>query len=116
MWQAKLWYARLVSLPAPLAVWAAALGSGACPLFYALPLLAECLWIWWLVSTLMGSLAFETPAQPGLSIILMAFAGLSGGLLTAWMWPLGLLGGMATSQMAERAPHQAQNLLATEGD
>ncbi|HEY0080822.1 MAG TPA: hypothetical protein VGB73_19625 [Pyrinomonadaceae bacterium] len=116
MWTAKLWYARLVSLPAPIVVWAAATACGASPMFYVLPLLLECLWLWWLVSTLMGSLAFETPDQPGLSLILMAFAGLSGGLLTAWLWPLGLLGGMAISQMSERGPHQAQILLATEGD
>ena len=116
MWASKLWYARLVSLPAPLLMWAAATACGASPMFYVLPLLMECLWLWWLVSTLAGSLAFETPEQPGLSIILMAFAALSGGLLTAWLWPLGLLGGMAISQMSERGPHQAQMLLATEGD
>lgn len=116
MWRAKLWYARLLTLPAPFVVWAASCASGVVPVFYALALLAECLWIWWLVSGLAGSLAFEVPEQPGLAIILMLFAGLSGGLLTAWLWPLGLLAGLAISQMSERAPHRAHYLLATEED
>ncbi|HVF49613.1 MAG TPA: hypothetical protein VNA19_05980 [Pyrinomonadaceae bacterium] len=116
MWQAKLWYARLVALPAPVVVWAAAVACGAVPAFYVLPLLLECVWLWWLMSSLIGGLAFELPEQPGLSLILMIFAGLSAGLLTAWLWPLGLLAGMAISQMSERGPHCARVLLLTEGD
>lgn len=116
MWQAKLWYARLVALPAPLVVWALSVACGAVPVFYVLPLLLECLWLWWLMSSLIGGLAFELPEQPGLSLILMIFAGLSAGLLTAWLWPLGLLAGMAISQMSERGPHCARLLLVTEGD
>jgi hypothetical protein len=116
MWQAKLWYARLVTLPAPLVVWALSVASGAIPLLYVAPLLAECLWLWWLMSSLAGGLAFELPEQPGLALILMIFAGLSAGLLTAWLWPLGLLAGMVIAQTSERGPHRASFLLLTEGD
>ena len=91
MWQAKVWYARFVSLPAPLVVWVAGMLTGKAPLFYALPLLAECLWIWWLVSSIIGALSFEIPARPGLGIILAVMVGLTAGVLTAMAWPVGLL-------------------------
>ena len=91
MWQAKVWYARLVSMPAPLVVWVAGTLAGKAPLFYALPLLAECLWIWWLVSSIIGALSFEIPARPGLGVILVVMVGLTAGVLTAMAWPVGLL-------------------------
>lgn len=91
VWQSKLWYTRLVSAPAPLLVWAAGMSTAEAPLFYALPLLAECVWIWWLVSTLMGLFAFEMPEQPGLAIVLMEVLGLALGFGTALMWPAGLI-------------------------
>jgi hypothetical protein len=91
MWQAKVWYARFVSLPAPFIVFAAGLLTGKAPLFYALPLLAECLWIWWLVSSIIGALSFEIPARPGLGVILVVMVGLTAGVLTAMAWPVGLL-------------------------
>ncbi|HEY9232051.1 MAG TPA: hypothetical protein VIS78_07880, partial [Blastocatellia bacterium] len=65
---AKLWYARAVSLAAPLAAWLVALLTRQVPAVYMLPLLAECLWLWWMVSSLVGWLAFEMPARPGLAI------------------------------------------------
>jgi hypothetical protein len=91
MWQAKVWYARFVSMPAPLVVFAAGLLTGKSPMFYALPLLAECLWMWWLVSSIIGALSFEIPARPGLGVILVVMVGLTAGVLTAMAWPVGLL-------------------------
>jgi hypothetical protein len=114
LWEAKMLYARLVSLPAPLVVWAACVLCGGAPLFYALPLLAECLWLWWLVSTLTGSLAFEMADQPGLAIVLVLFAALSGGMLTAWVWPAGLAFYMFIPQAAERGSARARSYLTTE--
>jgi hypothetical protein len=91
MWETKLWYARLVSLPAPLIVWLIGLLSGAVPLFYALPLLAECVWLWWLTSTLIGALAFEVPDRPELAIVLMISSGAVFGLFVAVFWPVGIV-------------------------
>jgi hypothetical protein len=91
MWKAKVWYARFVSVPAPLVVWVAGMLTGKAPMFYALPLLAECLWIWWLVSSIIGALSFEIPARPGLGVILVVMVGLTAGVLTAMAWPVGLL-------------------------
>ncbi|HEV2705185.1 MAG TPA: hypothetical protein VGV59_04630 [Pyrinomonadaceae bacterium] len=90
VWATKLWCARLVAAPAPLVVWAAGALTGRVPFFYVLPLLAECVWLWWLMSTLMGLFAFEMPEQPGLAIVLMLVLGLALGLGTALMWPAGL--------------------------
>ncbi len=89
-WRAKLYLARVVTAPAAAAVWVAGLLCGAVPAAYALPLLAECVWLWWLVSTAAGGLAFELPAQPGLALILVLCAGLAAGGLTAFLWPIGL--------------------------
>jgi hypothetical protein len=47
-------------------------------------------WLWWLVSTLAGGLAYEMPEQPGLALILTACATLAAGGLTAFAWPAGL--------------------------
>ena len=52
--RAKIYFARVVTLPAPLAAWSAGILCGAVSGSYALPLLAECLWLWWVVSTLAG--------------------------------------------------------------
>ncbi|HVF56346.1 MAG TPA: hypothetical protein VM934_09360 [Pyrinomonadaceae bacterium] len=90
LWSAKLWYARLVSSPAPLLAWAVGFATGEVPLYYALPLLGECVWLWWLASTLVGALSFEMPHQPGLAIILMACLTLAVCLTVAVLWPMGL--------------------------
>lgn len=89
-WRAKLYLARVVTAPAAAAAWVAGLVCGAVPAVYAVPLLAECVWLWWLVSTAAGGLAFEMPAQPGLALILVLCAGLAAGGLTAFLWPIGL--------------------------
>jgi hypothetical protein len=89
-WRAKLYFARVTTLPAPLAAWVVGVASGGVPVVYALPLLAECVWLWWLVSTLVGGLAFEMPERPGLALILMACVGLAVGGFTSALWPMGL--------------------------
>jgi hypothetical protein len=91
MWQTKLWYARLVSAPGPLMVWTAGMLSGKTPMFYAVPLLAECLWLWWLSSSIMGALSFEIPGRAGLGVILAVMAGLTAGVVGSMAWPVGLL-------------------------
>jgi hypothetical protein len=107
-WRAKLYYARVVTLPAPLAAWAVGCLCGASPAFYVLPLLAECVWVWWLVSTLAGGLAFETPEQPGLAVIIVACVTLAMGGFTAFMWPMGLSAyAYGLPQLLMRAQHLA---------
>ncbi|MEJ7616059.1 MAG: hypothetical protein WKF30_03595 [Pyrinomonadaceae bacterium] len=90
LWEAKLWYARMISLPAPALAWLAGVFLGQVPAYYALPLLAECLWVWWIVSTLVGSLAYEMPDQPGLALIVMLTLGVGVGIFVAALWPIGL--------------------------
>ena len=112
-WRAKLYYARAVTLPAPLVAWAVGCLCGAAPAFYVLPLLAECVWIWWLVSTLAGGLAFETPEQPGLAVIVVVCAGLAMGGFTAFIWPMGLAAyAYGLPQMLLRAQHRTHVYLA----
>ena len=89
-WRAKLYAARVITLPAAALAWLAGVACGAVPAAYALPLLAECVWLWWLVATLAGGLAYEMPEQPGLALILTACATLGAGGLTAFAWPAGL--------------------------
>lgn len=89
-WRAKLYAARVITLPAATLAWLAGVVCGAVPVAYALPLLAECVWLWWLVSTLAGGLAYEMPEQPGLALILTACATTAAGGLTAFAWPAGL--------------------------
>jgi hypothetical protein len=114
--RAKLYAARVLTLPAMLAAWAAGVSLGAAPAFYALPLLAECLWLWWLVSTLAGGLAYEMPEQPGLSLILTVCATAAAGGLSAFVWPAGLavyaLGGQ---QLGMRGAVRAQRHMKGEG-
>jgi len=114
---AKLWYARAVSLIAPLAAWFVALLTREVPVVYLLPLLAECLWLWWMVSSLTGWLAFEMPARPGLAIIVITTATLAAAALAVIFWPAGLIIHVQTTHsLAERGRHMARLFLLTEGD
>lgn len=116
VWRAKLWYARLVSLPAPVAAWIVGALSGEVAGFYLLPLLGELVWLWWLVSTLAGSLAFETPEQPGLALVLMCCIGLAAGGFVAFLWPMGLaVYAMGMDQIRMRGQHRAHLYLYAEG-
>ena len=108
-WRAKLYLARVVTAPAALAAWGAGVLCGAAPAAYAVPLLAECLWLWWLVSTAAGGLAYEMPAQPGLSLIIVLCAALAAGGLTAFLWPIGLaVYGMGVQPLCLRGVERAQ--------
>ncbi len=117
IWQAKLWYTRFVSAPAPVVVWLAGMASGEVPLFYSLPLLAECLFGWWMVSSIIGALSFEMPTRPGLAIIVVVTLGLAAGLFTAMLWPFGLIiYFQAMHGLADRGRARARYYLITEGD
>jgi hypothetical protein len=108
-WRAKLYYARAVTLPAAVAAWAVGCLCGASPAFYVVPLLAECVWLWWIVSTLAGGLAFETPEQPGLAVIMVVCVALGAGGFTAFLWPMGLaLYAYGLPQLLLWAQHRAQ--------
>lgn len=114
---AKLWYARAVSLTAPLAAWLVAVLTRQVPVIYLLPLLAECLWLWWMMSSLTGWMAFEMPARPGLAIIVLTTAQLAAAALAVIFWPAGLMIHVqATHSLRERGRHMARLYLLTEGD
>ncbi|HJQ22761.1 MAG TPA: hypothetical protein VKA60_02520 [Blastocatellia bacterium] len=114
---AKLWYARAVSLIAPFATWLVALLTRQVPAIYLLPLLAECLWLWWMMSSLAGWLAFEMPTRPGLAIIVLTTGQLAAGALAVIFWPAGLIIHVqATHSLRERGRHMARLYLLTEGD
>lgn len=111
-WRAKLYTARVLTLPAALCAWLAGVVCGAVPAVYVLPLLVECVWLWWLVSTLAGGLAYEMPEQPGLSLILTACATAAAGGLTAFAWPAGLgIYALGVQQLGMRGRVRAQRHL-----
>jgi hypothetical protein len=115
--RAKVSYARFISLLAPLIVWSAGVLTGRCPMFYALPLLAECLWLWWLVSSIMGALSFEMPTRPDLAIVVLGTLGLAMGLLAATLWPVGLFAyPVAMHSLADRGRQRARYYLITEAE
>jgi hypothetical protein len=123
IWQAKLWYTRLVSLPAPVAAWVVGVTFGEVPPFYWLPLLAECALLWWAISSLIGALSFEMPNQPGLSIIVMVMMGggvgiaAALGLLTSLLLVLGLgLYGQVMHSLTARGRSRVRYYLMTGGD
>lgn len=115
-WRAKLLLARIVMLPGPLLTWAAGVACGASPAVYVVPLLAECLWVWWLMSGLVGGLAFEMPEQPGLALVLMTCAAMAAGGFTAFLWPMGFaLYAFGMQQLLMRGSHRAHLYLKGEG-
>jgi hypothetical protein len=124
VWKAKLWYARLVTLPVVLLIYTVGVVAGmtggqggGVPLYYVAPLLAECLWLWWLASTAVGALAFEIPDRPELSIVLILTVSISTGTLTAVLWPMGLaFYGMGFARAAARGGARARYYLTTEGE
>ena len=117
MCAAKLWYARAVSFIAPLAVWLAGVLTGQIAISYLLPLLAECLWLWWMISSMTGLLAFEMPARPGLAIIVMTTANLAAASLAVIFWPAGIIIHVqAMHGLTDRGRHMARFYLLTEDD
>ncbi|MEK6284848.1 MAG: hypothetical protein AABO57_03835 [Acidobacteriota bacterium] len=115
--QAKICYARFVTTPAPLMIWCAGILTGNVPMFYALPLLAECLWLWWLVSSLIGALSFEMPTRPDLAIIVLGSLALALGLLAAMLWPVGLVAyPQVMHSLLARGRQRARYYLITEAE
>ncbi len=88
---AKLYLARWITFPLPLLFWAVAAAVGAVPAFYLVPLLFECIWLWWMLTTIVGSLVYEIPDRPGLSLVLLVLVGMGLGLFIAWLWPVGIV-------------------------
>ncbi len=115
-WRAKLYLSRVVTAPAALAAWGVGVACGAVPGSYAVPLLAECAWLWWIVSTAAGGLAFEMPEQPGLALIITLCAALAAGGITAVAWPAGLaIYGMGVQPLCLRGVERTQFYLKGEG-
>jgi hypothetical protein len=114
---AKLWYARLVSLPGVLVTCVAGLLSFSVPPYYAVPLIVECLFLWWFTSSMIGLFAFELPTRPGLAIVLMATVALAFGAISALAWPAGLIVyGQSMHGLTERARIRARFYLMTEAE
>lgn len=115
--RSKIWYSRILTLVTPLVVWGAGVLTGTIPFSYIFPLLAECLWLWWLMSSLMGVLSFEMPTRPDLAIIVNGTIGLAIGLVSAMVWPLGLiLYPQAMHSLTERGRQRARYYLITESE
>ena len=115
--RAKISYARFLTSPVPVIIWSAGFLTGSVPVFYVLPLLAECLWLWWLVSSLMGVLSFEMPTRPDLAIIVTGTLGLALGVVSAMFWPVGLiLYPQAMHSLVERGRQRARYYMITEAE
>jgi hypothetical protein len=114
---AKICYSRFLTSPAPLIIWIVGSLTGLVPGFYVLPLLAECLWLWWLVSSLVGVLSFEMPTRADLAIIVNGTLGLAIGLVSAMFWPVGLIVyPQAMHSLVARGRQRARYYMITEAE
>jgi hypothetical protein len=87
------------------------------PAYYAVPLIVECLFLWWFTSSMIGLFAFELPTRPGLAIVLMATVALAFGAISALAWPAGLIVyGQSMHGLTERARIRARFYLMTEAE
>jgi len=117
IWQAKLWYSRLVTLSGSLVTCAAGVATFTTPAYYTLPMIAECLWLWWMVSSIVGAFAFEMPTRPVLALVLLTTVGLALGAIAALAWPAGLIVYVqAIGSLRERGRHRARYYLLTEAE
>jgi hypothetical protein len=117
IWQAKMLYGRIISVIAPLTVWVVSMLTGSIAASYSIPLLLECIWLWWVVSSISSALAFEMPTRAGLSIIIMLTIGIVVGVITAMLWPFSLiLYFYAMAALKDRGRARARYYLMTEGD
>jgi hypothetical protein len=117
VWGAKLAYSRLITLPGCLLVCAAGLATLTTPPYYSAPLVLECLWLWWMLSSLAGALAFEMPTRPALSLVLITTVTLGAGAITALAWPAGLLTyAQAMYSLKDRGRQRARYYLLTEAE
>lgn len=119
LYKNKLWYARLISLPALIvcAVIAPSVGSLGDATNLAFLLLKMAL-VWLLVSSLVGALAFEITSRPGLAIPFTAIASLSIASLTIRVWWLWLLVYPYIMDKLEQRGHERAHILliGLEGD
>ncbi|MGH9899993.1 MAG: hypothetical protein ACRD4L_14205 [Pyrinomonadaceae bacterium] len=114
--QVKLWYTRLLTFPVMLLMYALGVAAdrvgGGVPLSYVLPLLVECMWIWWVVSSFAGVIAFEVPDRTGLAVVLVVTIGLATGGFSAMLWVMGLaIYGMCMTAFRERGSLRARYYL-----
>lgn len=115
--RSKIWYSRILTFVTPFVVWGAGVLTGSVPFAYVVPLLGECLWLWWLMSSLMGVLSFEMPTRPDLAIIVNGTIGLAIGLVSAMVWPVGLiLYPQAMHSLTQRGRQRARYYLITESE
>lgn len=115
--QAKILYARILTAPAPLIVWCAGMLVGEVPGYYALPLLGECLWLWWLVSSLIGVFSFEMPMRPELAIIVIGTLASAAGVVGVIFWPAGLvIYPQAMHSLTARGRQRARYYMITEAE
>jgi hypothetical protein len=115
--RAKIWYARIVSLPALMATSVVAGGAGAAPLSEMARLIAECMLLWWLVSSFIGVLSFETPARPGIAMLTVVSIATAVGLVSASLWPFGAIIYVFTfGSLLNRARERARYFLITGDD
>src|SRR5262249_31220724 len=86
MYKSKLWYARLLSLPAPIAslIVAIAFGSQA-PAAYAF-LFVKLLLVWLLTASITGALSFEILSRPQLAILFIAVANIAAASVIIRVW------------------------------
>jgi hypothetical protein len=115
--KAKVLYAAIVSSPAPILVSVLTLLTGHVPLFYALPLILECMFLWWATSTLIGALSFEMPNQPLIATIMMLTAGTAIPMLMSLAWPIGIgIYVILMPQLLDRGRARARVYLLGEAD
>ena len=115
--KAKILYTAIISLPAPILVAVLTLLTGQVPLFYAVPLLLECLFLWWCASSFVGALSFEMPNQPIMATIFMLTVGTAFPLLISLAWPIGLIVyAMVLPQLVARGRSRARVYLLGEAD
>jgi hypothetical protein len=117
LWEAKLWYTRLITLPGAALVCTMGVLTFSAPAYYVVPLIAECLWLWWMISSVTGALAFEIPTRPGLALVFSITVGLAIGAIAALAWPAGLLThGQAMHSLSKRGSWRARYFMITEAE
>ena len=115
--KAKILYTAIISLPAPILISVLTLLTGHVPLTYTVPLILECLFVWWCASSFVGSLAFEMPDQPIMATIFMLTAGTAFPLLISLAWPIGIIVYvMVFPQLLARGRSRARVYLLGEAD
>ncbi|MEW6730168.1 MAG: hypothetical protein AB1489_02405 [Acidobacteriota bacterium] len=112
MYHDKLWYARLLSLPALIISAVLMFLLSSADISSRIFLLAKMLLVWLMVSSFVGALSFEIITRPTLAIPFVAIASLSITSLTIRLWWLWfLLYPYIMAKLAERARQRTYLLL-----